>query len=272
MPTDDAPQPGSGVGLPGGAVPVGRVPRIGHDEAMRLTEVENRLFAEALASLSAVDWAAPTDCAGWDVHALVTHVIASAQAQASPVEFARQVRAGRPLTAEIGGVHWVDGLNEAQLRARADWGSTELPDRWAEASAQALAARRAMPAVLRRLPLLPLGEALGVRLGWQPLAYLFDVGFTRDVWMHRVDLARAVDRPFAVSAEHDGRLVADIVAEWATTHDDPFRLVLTGPAGGTFESGAPGSADTVELDAVECCRVLSGRADGPGPLRHRLPL
>jgi len=172
-------------------IEVDTIPRIGHREAMAITEVENARLSATLADLSADDWQRRTDCTGWDVRALVVHLIASAQAQASPREFLAQVRAGRGLTEQIGGTHWVDGLNEAQLRARTHLTVDTLPALWARASAAALAARRRMPAPLRALPLLPLGEALGTRLGWKPLAYLFDIGFTRDVWMHRVDLARA---------------------------------------------------------------------------------
>ena len=255
-----------------GTIDVRDIPRIRHREAMAITEVENDRFGAALAQLDDADWTRPTDCTGWDVRALVVHLIASAQAQASPVEFARQVRAGRPLTAQIGGSHWVDGLNEAQLRARADLPTTALPALWTTASAAALTARRRMPAPLRALPLLPLGEALGTDLGWKPIGYLFDMGFTRDVWMHRVDLAGAVGRPMAVTAEHDGRIIADIVAEWATLHTEPFTLHLTGPAGGTYRRGTAG--EVVDTDAVEFCRTLCGR--GPrhtdSVLRHSLPL
>jgi hypothetical protein len=127
-----------------------------------------------------------------------------------------------------------------------------------------------MPAPMRRLPLLPLGEALGTKLGWQPLGYLFDIGFTRDVWMHRIDLVRALGRPAELTAEHDGRLIEDIVAEWAGLHDEPFTLHLEGPAGGRYTGR--GGADPMTLDAVEFCRVLSGRAPGEGVLRHALPL
>jgi uncharacterized protein (TIGR03083 family) len=249
---------------------ISEVPRIRHREAMAVTAVENARLGEALAGLDDADWARPTDCTGWDVRALVVHLIASAQAQASPVEFLRQVRAGRPLTAEIGGSHWVDGLNEAQQRARAGLAAASLPGLWATTSAAALTARTRMPAPVRALPLLPLGEALGTDLGWQPIGYLFGIGFTRDVWMHRVDLARATGRPMELAAEHDGRIVADIAAEWATLHAEPFTLQLTGPAGGVYRRGDGG--ETVELDAVEFCRVLSGRAEATGVLRHRLPL
>jgi hypothetical protein len=41
------------------------------------------------------------------------------------------------------------------------------------------------------------------------------VGFTRDVWCHRIDICHATGRPMDLKPDHDGRLVADIVAEWA---------------------------------------------------------
>jgi len=244
--------------------------RIEHDEAMALTEVENARLLSQLRALNDEHWSLPTDCTGWDARAVAVHLIASAEAQASPVEFLRQVWTGRTLTAEVGGSHWVDGVNEAQLRARRTLSTTELPARWECASTAALRARRRMPAPVRRLRLLPLGEALGTDLGWQPLGYLFGIGFTRDVWMHRVDVARAVGLPLELTADHDGRLVADIVAEWAALHDEPFALDLHGPAGGTYR--ARGGAEPVRLDAVEFCRVLSGRAPGHGVLSHALPL
>jgi hypothetical protein len=123
---------------------------------------------------------------------------------------------------------------------------------------------------VRALPVLPIGSALGTDLGWKPLGYLFDIGFTRDVWMHRVDIARATGLPMRLTADHDGRIVADIVAEWATVHDDPFTLRLEGPAGGDFVGR--GGSTLLVIDAVEFARVLSGRGDGEGVLRHKLPL
>ena len=249
--------------------PVDRIPSIDHAEAMRLTATENARLLTLLRSLSDDQWHEPTDCRRWCVRDIAVHLIASAQAQASPIEFARQARAGRPLTAEIGGGHWVDGLNEAQLRARTDWHWSSLPDRWEQHSAAALKARRRMPAAVRALPLLPLGSGMGVRIGWQPLRYLVDMGFTRDVWMHRMDIARAAGLQPELTAEHDGRIVADILAEWGGRHGESFALRLTGPAGGAFHRG-DGEPQTV--DAVDFARILSGRADGPGILRHKLPL
>ena len=69
-------------------------------------------------------------------------------------------------------------------------------------------------------------------MGWAPLKSLLDVGFTRDVWAHRIDICAATGRAMELTADHDGRLVADMVAEWATIHAQPFQLtarVRTGP-------------------------------------------
>ncbi len=59
------------------------VPRITHDEAMRIAEVENAKFAALLGSFEPGDWTKPTDCVLWDVRALAAHVVGSAAGQAS---------------------------------------------------------------------------------------------------------------------------------------------------------------------------------------------
>lgn len=243
---------------------------IGHAEAMHLTAVENERLLEQLRSLTPQQWEAPTDCTRWNVRDVAVHLIGSAAGQANPVEFLRQVRTGRRLMREIDGAHWVDGLNEAQLRARTRWTPDMLPAAWEQYAAKALRARRSMPAPVRALPVLPIGSGLGVRIGWQPLRYLFDMGFTRDVWMHRIDIAVAAGIPLHLTPDHDGRILADILGEWAMRHGQPYDLALAGPAGGHYTAGA--GATPHELDAVEFARILSGRAEGPGVLRHKLPL
>jgi len=88
--------------------------------------------------------------------------------------------------------------------------------------------------------------------------------------MHRVDIARATGKPLALTAGHDGRLVADMVREWSTLHDDPFDLDLTGDAGGHFRRGDSG--EHVSVDAVEFIRIVSMRAPGTGVLANPMPL
>jgi uncharacterized protein (TIGR03083 family) len=245
---------------------VATVPRIAHREAMQISAVENSRFGAQLRSFAPSDWTKPTDCVLWDVKALAAHVVGAAAGQASLPEFVRQVRKGRPLVAEIGAKYWWDGMNELQVRERTGLGTDELIAEWDASSARALRARTRLPRPIARLPLLNLPAPVGR----QPVAYLFDMGFTRDVWMHRIDLARATGKSLDLDHDHDGRIVADIVAEWAQTHQEPFTLLLGGPAGGQYASGTDG--EEVSMDAVEFCRILAERGHGSGIMRHHLPL
>jgi len=230
-----------------------------------LAEREFELFADVVASLSPDEWATPTDCTGWDVRKMVLHVLGSADAQASVREFMHQLRRGKPLNKEIDSHHWVDGLNELQIRERDHLSNAEIVAQLQAVGPKAVQGRWGTPLPMRHLPM-----PFGPPVGWKPLKYLLDVGFTRDVWAHRIDIHAVIARPMQLTADHDGRLVADIVAEWASIHGEPFELILDGPAGGKFSQGVDG--ERVEIDAIEFIRVLSGRRPGTGVLRHPLPL
>ena len=104
------------------------------------------------------------------------------------------------------------------------------------------------------------------------LGYLIDTIYLRDLWMHRVDVAVALGRPLELRADHDGRIVADVVAEWARRHAQSFVLDLTGPAGGSYSHHPEHpSVERVSLDAVEFCRILAGRASATGVLTTVVP-
>lgn len=239
--------------------------RINRAEARGLAEEEFRRFADLVASLTPQEWAAPTDCTGWDVRKMVLHILGSGEAQASVREFAHQFRRGMPLNKEVDSHHWVDGLNELQIRERSHLSDAELVAQLAAVGPKAVKGRWGTPPPARYLPL-----PFGPPIGWAPLKYLLDVGFTRDVWAHRIDIHTAINRPMHLSADHDGRLVADIVAEWASTHRQPFELVLDGPAGGKYSQGVDG--ERVEIDALDFIRTLAGRLRGTGVLSNPLPL
>jgi hypothetical protein len=99
--------------------------------------------------------------------------------------------------------------------------------------------------------------------------YLVDTIFTRDTWMHRLDICRATGRDMVLTASHDGRLVADVVADWARRHGKPFVLTLTGPAGGTWQAGD--ATEALELDALDFCWTLAARTPGSGLLTTPVP-
>ncbi len=239
--------------------------RIKRPEARVLAETEFARFAELALSLTDEEWVMPTDCPGWDVRKMSLLVLGSADAQASVREFVHQFRRGKPLNKEIDSHHWVDGLNELQIRERDHLSNDELVAQLAAVGPKAVKGRWRTPPPARYLPL-----PFGPPIGWAPLKYLLDVGFTRDVWAHRIDIHAAIGRPMHLTADHDGRLVADIVAEWAGIHGEAFELVLEGPSGGKYNHGVDG--ERVEIDALAFIRTLSGRLPGTGVLSNALPL
>lgn len=225
-------------------------------------EEEYARLVEQLRGLAPEDWQRPTDNDEWDVRQTVAHVVGAAAANASPREAVRQLRLGR--RAKRPGQADVDGINAVQVRERADATPEELVAELVRLAPRAVRGRRRIPAPVRALRV-PFGPPLGTK----SVGYLMGRIYTRDVWMHRVDVARATGAPLVLTPEHDGRVVADVVDEWARTHGRAYVLRLTGPAGGTFSRGDGGEAH--ELDAVDFCRTVSGRASGEGLLATPVP-
>lgn len=227
-----------------------------HREWIDLSRTEYDRILRLLQQLAPGDWGKPTDCPEWDLRQLVAHLLGAAEAAASFREGRRQQRLGK---AYADRPQAVDRMTAVQVAERADHSADRLLRNLADAAPRALRGRAAVPAPLRRLRL-----PMDPPLRWARLGYLVDVVLTRDLWMHRIDLARATSAELELSAEHDGRIVADIVADWARRHRQPYELELTGPAGGVYRNGSGGQRH--RLDAVDFARVLSGRGAGEGLL------
>jgi uncharacterized protein (TIGR03083 family) len=246
------------------ATPASAIPEIGHDEAMALAAVEYERVLTLVDDLTDADWPRPTDCTGWDVRATLGHMVGMFELQADTDERVRQVKAAAGLAAQSGGLR-LDEMTALQVREHADLTTEELITALHDAAPRGLAARRATTAEQRAVPYvtgLP-GEA-----PWT-FGFLFDIIHTRDPWMHRIDISRATDRKLDLSADHDRRIVADVVSDWGRRHGQPFTLILAGPAGGTYQSGQTGPL--IEIDAIEFCRILSGRAPATGLLTSAVP-
>lgn len=237
-----------------------RIPPLSPAQAERLAREEHLRFRRSLEGLSEADWARPTDCPAWNVRQVLAHVTGATEANASPVEMFRQLR-----HALRGRRFDVDRISEMQVAERDGLSPAELVERLRRAEGRAVRARM-LQARLAGFTPLPVGEPINET--W-PLRYLLRLIYTRDVWMHRIDIARACDRPPALDADHDGLIVAALVREWAARHGRPFVLELTGPAGGRFGSGVHGPR--YELDAIEFARILSGRERGAGLLTVPVP-
>ena len=225
--------------------------------AMRLAATEYERGAEMFRSLPPAQWATATDCPAWNVRQMAAHMLGMAEMAASIRENVRQQRKAAKV-AGSGGVY-IDALTQLQVDERADWTPEQITTRYSARGPKAAAGRRRAPAFVRSRTMPQLQEVNGVREPWT-FGYLIDVMLTRDPWMHRLDIAAATGTPPRLTAEHDGVIVADVVAEWADRHGKDFELTLTGPAGGTWQAGANGPAWT--LDAVDFCRAVSRRPAG----------
>lgn len=230
--------------------------------------VYNRLIA-LLGRLEPDDWYARTECAAWNVADMVGHLIGAAKAGASFRETVRQQLWAVRHKGEFDG-NDLDAMNALQVRDHAPLDPAERIEILRAVSRTAVAARMRFPRPLRgiRVPIASAGSTAAGMPTSLSLGHLMGVVYTRDVWLHIVDIGRATGRPLTLTPDLDGRIVEDVVAEWAGRHGQPFRLTLTGPAGGGFRQGDGGPE--LELDAVEFCRVLSGRSRGEGLLATRV--
>ena len=235
-----------------------------HDQAMDVAAVEYRRLLDAVAELGPDDWSRPTDCAGWDVKAMLGHLLGMLELLGDRAEFGRQVAIAGARAAATGAMR-IDALTGLQVEEHAHLSPEELAAALGAAVPAALAGRNGTTAEERSAPYIP-GPPFDE--DWTR-GFLLDVVHTRDPWLHRVDMSRATGHEMVLTADHDGRIVADVVAEWARRHGKPFTLTLGGPAGRTFVAG--GGGEHVELDAIEFCRIVSGRASGSGLLSQQVP-
>lgn len=228
----------------------------------------DRLLAQ-LEQLAPEDWSARTDCEAWDVADMVGHLIGAAKAGASFRETLRQQVWGMRHKREFGG-NDLDAMNALQVRDHARLSPAQRIELLRAASRRAVDGRMRFPRPLRgiRVPLSTEGSAADGMPTSLTLGHLMEVIYTRDVWLHTVDVARATDRPLELTPDLDGRIVEDVVAEWARRHRQPFALTLTGAAGGEFRHGDNGPH--LQLEAVEFCRILSGRSPAEGLLATRV--
>ncbi len=241
---------------------------LAHREAMQLLATELDRTLAVLRELDADDWAMQTDCPAWDVRTMYQHVLGACEAGASMRENLHQLRTARAHRKAYGGPLEA-ALSAVQVRERAELSGPQIVDRLAAVAPRTVRGRDRIPAFVRNHATLSVDGPVHEK--WK-LGYLIDTIYLRDLWMHRVDAAHALHRPLELSDRHDGRIVADVVAEWAGRHGKPFTLELTGAAGAVY-AHACNSADgeRLSLDAVEFCRTLAGRAPATGLLTTIVP-
>jgi uncharacterized protein (TIGR03083 family) len=241
--------------------------RFERDTAMKLAAEEYSRFAHVLAGLAEDDWRAPTSCPGWTVRDIAAHTLGMAELASSLPEMARQLFHARR-AARRSGRPQIDELTDLQVRKHQQLSIPDLVAAVGRIGPKAAIGRRRRPALMRARTIVDQGPG-GTNPELWTVGFLTDTILTRDPWMHRSDIAQALGRPMEMTPDHDGILVADVVAEWALRHGQPYSLTLTGPAGGRWSSGTTGEAIT--LDAEQFCRTLSGRAPGSGLMATFVP-
>lgn len=234
-------------------------------------DVATRAYDDLVALLETLqdeEWRAPTECPAWNVSDMVGHVIGNAKSAASKREMLRQNIYGFRHAREYDG-NAMDAWNAMQVAEHASLTPAERVAALKALTAGAVRGRQRTPAFLRAVsaPVKSNGSMVEGMPNKGNVGHLMDVIYSRDVFMHRIDISRAVGRELSLG-ENDRRIVEDAVGEWARRHQQPVEVVLTGPAGGKFVQGSGGPR--IEMDALELCRVLSGRAPGGGLLETKI--
>jgi uncharacterized protein (TIGR03083 family) len=249
-------------------IDVSAIERLSHGEAMERQAEELKRSISLLGSLGAEEWTSPTDCPAWDVHAMYQHVLGACEAGASMRQNIHQMRLARAYRKRHGGPLEA-ALSAVQVNERSHLDPTQIVQRLSSIAPKTVRGRARTPAPVRAYAKIAVDGP--VHETWN-LGYLIDTIYLRDLWMHRVDAARAVNRPLELTADHDGRIVADVVSDWARRHGKPFVLELTGPAGAVYASDLDNpECEQLSVDAIEFARTLSGRVSATGLLTTVVP-
>ena len=235
-------------------VAAARLPQSDPDHAAAIGQAEGRATPALLRVLGDGDWTRPTDCTEWDVRTLVAHLVAQCEDSIRLGTLLRRELVGRrryPAKTALD-AHMAVGVDDHRAAS-----GPELVERFARLWPRAVQARRRRPDFLRHLKV---NSGIPGLPRW-PVAYLLDAIYNRDLWMHRVDLARATGRPMVIG-DHDQQIVAQVIGDlacgWSAA---PVALELTGRAGGAWAVGSGDPVAVVRVDAVAYLRALSGRDD-----------
>jgi uncharacterized protein (TIGR03083 family) len=226
------------------------VPPISHAEAMAIAESQNEAFLRELRQLEATDWDKPTDCVGWSVRDIVAHLLGWAEAMTSPREAVAQTVGAVKRRKAFPSL--VDAQNEVQVDARRWLSTTELIERLERSLPRFLKVRDRAGKALKPVPY------MSGPTGWTTIGFIAEHIFTRDVFMHRIDIARALGRELVVETD-ERRIFEDCLREWALGSGAHATLELGGAAAGTYVAGS-GDVARIGGDSIDLCRFFAGRA------------
>jgi len=221
--------------------------------------MELAAFLQMLERLEPEDWERPTPCSLWDVRDVVAHQAGHIQSGAGLTGMLAQVNPRTIAPYRKRGMSMLDAMNQKQVDMRRDLTTEALIAELREGTPRSIAARLRLnlAAGQVRVPVPP--------VGLMPVRTLLHRIFPRDMWIHRLDIADATGKPFAITAEHDGRLVAlavQDVAKFVQKRDRELGLTirLDGPAGGHWSvSAGRGTYVDLKMTVPDFMRRTSGR-------------
>lgn len=218
---------------------------------MEIADAQSRALLDLLRSLEHDEWQKVTVCDPWTVKDVAAHVLAWGEAIVSPREQVHQFVTSMSERKRFGGV-FLHAQNDVQVRERADLAPEEVLARLERTLPRFNKARRRLRYPMK---LVPYRDSFSG--DWITLGVIAETTFTRDQFMHRLDISAAIGKE-PVSVPSDATIVADVVREWADRANADVRLELSGPAGGSFVCGS-GNAGVVRADAFDLMRKLAGR-------------
>lgn len=233
--------------------------RLSAGDYAELARAELATFVSMLESLGEADWSRPTPCTLWDVHGVAAHQAGHVQsghgllgvlAQANPIA----LRAYRKR-----GMSTLDGMNQKQVDLRRDRTPAELIREIRDGTADAIAARTRLNPISSqvRLPVPP--------AGMMPLRELLQRIFSRDMWIHRLDIADATGRPFDLAGDHNALMLALVVEDTArflrkARPSANVSLHLSGDGGGDWQlASGEGTPVSLSLSVADFVRRTAGR-------------
>jgi uncharacterized protein (TIGR03083 family) len=236
------------------------IPELTHQEAMILAVEELKRFQFLIESLTAEDWEQQTACSLWSVKDVVAHQAAHVCSVTSVRTFLSHSNPIVMLPYLRKGMNFLDAMNQAQVDLRRQYTVEQLLAEIRDTAQRSLQGRDRIFASIRSL-VLPLPGFDQPR----SLGYLFDVIYTRDMWMHRIDICNATKKKMQLHVHHDGRIAALIVKDLAEKskrglHGCAALLELSGAAGGTYRIGENSTARaTLRMDVFTFVALTSGR-------------
>lgn len=222
-------------------------------EAAQIAAFEVEQVINLLEQLDGDDWTQPTDCSEWNIQDMTAHLAGACAGWASWGGFLRQAIFNPHLRkTDVP----VDALNIRQLEDRADKAPHELIAELREVGPKAVRTRQNLPGLLRkvRIPAKPMP-------GKMSIAYLADVVYPRDQWMHRMDICRATGKPLTITPGHDERLLDLVMLDIAGKLGGQYAIVvnITGALHTTYRFGEDEAQAALDIDYHEFNRRSSGR-------------